>query len=223
MVHRSVAASLALLLSTSSTSLGGRALYEADLPENAHSKQVASLEIAASPNPDPAAGRWHRLSATEVNGDSFTVWFLTHAKPFSPASEKDIAIERYILQEPDESPIEYVDRRTGKALVPVFGFAENLLPRGPAEPDRVLFEKGTYLGHPLVRRKGLTPVNAGPPSSVRKLSLRSDLLIGTSRNFRDDGTGRQTKEANYTYVPFTEDDYDEMIAAGINYFRVAGE
>lgn len=223
MVHRSVAASLTLLLSISSAGLGGRALYEADLPGIPHPKQVAMLEIAVSPNPDPAGGRWFRLSATKINGDSLTLWFLTHAKPFSPASEKDISIERYILQEPGESPVEYVDRRTGKALVPVFGFAENLLPRGPAEPDRVLFEKGTYLGHPLVRRKELAPVKAAPPSSLRKLSVRSDLLIGTSRNFRDDGAGRKTKKANYTYVPFTEDDYDEMIAAGINYFRVAGE
>ena len=56
------------------------------------------------------------------------------------------------------------------------------------------------------------------PIAVRRLVLRSDLIVGTSRNFRDDGKGRKDPKANYNFVTFTRDNYDEMIAAGINYF-----
>ena len=217
---------LALLLSQSAIAAqpdsSQRALYRAELPDPPHPKQVARLEIAVSPSPD-SAGKWYRLTGTKVTGDSFSVSFLAEGEPFSSESEKDVIVRRYILHEPNQPPIEYADRRTGNALVPLFGFVENLLPHETAGSGDPLFERGTYLGHPLVRREVLQPVDVRPPAHVRKLILRSDLIVGTSRNFRDDGTGRKSREANYTYVPFARDDYARMIAAGINYFTARGE
>ncbi|UCG55974.1 MAG: hypothetical protein JSU70_14010 [Phycisphaerales bacterium] len=203
--------------------LPGLARYRAVLPENPHAKQVASLEIGVAPASDRPGCNWNRLTATKVNGDSFTIWLLTDADPFTSTAPEEIAYHRYILQEPGRSPIEYIDRRTGRALPPLFGFAEQLLPRANGTSQQTLFEKGTYLGHLLVRAKTLEPTDVRPPKSVTRLTFRSDLIIGTGRNFRDDGKGRKSRKDNYNYVPFTERNYEEMIAAGINYFTAKGE
>ena len=200
-----------------------RALYKAVLPEKPHHKQVASVEIAIAPCSVQSGCDWYRLTGTKVGGDSFSIWFLADANPFFAGSAENITFCRYILQEPNELPIEYVDRHTGGALLPLFRFVEELLPRADSGDQQALFEKGTYLGHPLIRREVLEATGIQPPSQITKLVFRSDLIIGTSRNFRDDGSGRKSREANYSYVPFEKTDYDEMIAAGINYFTVKGE
>ena len=177
-----------------------RGLYEVGLPADPHPKQVARLEIASSPCADRAGSRWYRLAATKVGGETFTIWFSSSANPFRAEANEGVAIHRYLLQEPNQPATEYVDERTGEALPPVFGFVEKLLPRAGASDDGPLFERGTYLGHPLTLREVLAPEAATPPLSVRRLTLRSDLIVGTSRNFRDDGTGRKDPKANYNFV-----------------------
>lgn len=207
--------------------LPARALYEAVLPNSPHSKQVSSVEIVIAPSSARPACNWYRLTGTKVNKESFTIWFLADTNPFSAASPNNIAFHRYILQEPNNSPLEYIDQRTGRALLPLFHFVEELLPRAENGTEIPLFEKGTYLGYPLIRKKVLEP-NPGapgvhPPSGITQLFFRSGLIIGTSRNFRDDGKGRKNRKENYNYVPFTKEDYNEMIAAGINYFTAKGK
>lgn len=195
-----------------------RALYKAALPPNPHQKLIASVEIAVAPAPDRENLHWYKLNCTKVSGDSFTIWLLADANPFSTASTAKANFHRYILREPGQTPLEYINQRSGKALLPLFDFRERLLPHSADDTDEILFEKGFFLGHPLKRQKNLTPQPVNPPENITKLFLNPDLLIGTSRNFRDDGTGRKTEKDNYNYTPFTEKNYDEMIAAGINYF-----
>ncbi|MHC4462747.1 MAG: hypothetical protein ACYS30_15160 [Planctomycetota bacterium] len=202
--------------------LSARALYEAVLPESPHDKQVASVEIATAPCSAKPGCNWYQLTGTKVNGDSFTIWFLADANPFSARSRKSITFHRYVLQEPHKAPLEYINRQTGKALLPLFHFIEELLPRADGGRENSLFEKGTYLGHPLIRNKTLEPTAVRLPSGITKLIFRKDLIIGTSRNFRDDGKGRKSRKDNYNYVPFTKEDYDKMIDAGINYFTARG-
>lgn len=214
-----------VMLSTSGCGSGQRpvcALYEAVLPDNPHDKLVASVEIAMAPSSDKAGCNWYRLTGTKVNRESFTIWFLADGDPFS-ASPNDINFYRYILQEPNQSPLEYIDRRTEKAMLPLFHFIEELLPRAGEGSQKPLFEEGTYLGHPLIRKKVLKPTAVQLPTGITRLRFRSDLVIGTSRNFRDDGKGRKSRKDNYHYVPFTRENYDQMIAAGINYFTAKGE
>ena len=199
-----------------------RALYEAVLPDSPHSKQVSSLEIAVSPSTDKAGFNWYRLTGTKVNKEMFTIWFLADTNPFS-APSNNITFHRYILQEPNETPLEYIDQQTGKTLLPLFHFVEELLPQAEGYTQKQLFEKGTYLGLSLIRKKVLEPIIVHPPSGITRLLFRSDLIIGTSRNFRDDGKGRKSRKDNYNFVPFTKENYDEMIAAGINYFTARGE
>jgi hypothetical protein len=116
------------------------------------------------------------------------------------------------------------------ALLPIFNFRGELLPRATEATSKVLFEKGMFLGYPLVRQQILeprpvplgVPKRIAPPKNIIKFVLNPELLIGTSRNSRDDGTGKN-ESGNYNYVRFAKEDYDEMIAAGINYFRVNHE
>ncbi|MHC4643306.1 MAG: hypothetical protein ACYS32_16805, partial [Planctomycetota bacterium] len=200
-----------------------RALYETILPANPHDKQVAVVEIATASYPAKPDFKWYQVKGTKVNKETFTIWFLADANPFSAGPRKNIIFHRYILQEPNKSAIEYIDERTGKALLPLFNFVEELLPHAVGDNQNPLFEKGTYLGHPLFRKKVPEPIAFRPPSRITKLTLRSDLIIGTSRNFRDDGKGRKSRKNNYNFVPFTKENYNEMIAAGINYFTAKGK
>jgi len=63
---------------------------------------------------------------------------------------------------------------------------------------------------------------------VKSLALDTEILIGTSRSFRNDRSGRiygprsdwSGLEEDYTYVPLTQEDYHKMIDAGMNIFRV---
>lgn len=195
-----------------------RARYKATLPTDPHPKLVQSVEIAADSAPGRAGLYWYRVTCRKVSGDSFKLWLLTDGHPFSAASAKKADLLRYIIEEPGQSAIEYINKRSGKALLPMFGFTEKLLPRATGQSEGLLFEKGTFLGHPLIRTRILDAQPVAPPKNMTKLILNPDLLIGTSRNFRDDGKGRKSEKENYNYIPFTKENYDEMIAAGINYF-----
>jgi hypothetical protein len=181
------------------------------------------VEIAA----DSALGRaglyWYEITCRKVSGDCLKLWLLADAHLFSTAHVRKIDFFRYIVQEPGQPPIEYVNERSGKALLPMFDLRENLLPRATGQTEGLLFEKGTFLGHPLVRSEILDAQPVAPPKDVKRLILNPDLLIGTSRNFRDDGAGRKSEKDNYNYIPFTKENYEEMIAAGINYFTAKGQ
>lgn len=228
MVNLFKAAFILTILSVSQSSLGAdkpavRALYEATLPTNAHSKLVESVEIAVDSAARKADRYWYEMTFRKVSGDSMKLWLLCDGHLFSPESPKQVEILRYILKEPGRPPIEYVNVRTGKALLPMFDLRQNLLPRAGEQAEGLLFEKGTFLGHPLIRSEILDAQPVAPPENITKRILNPDLLIGTSRNFRDDGTGRKTEKENYNYIPFTKENYEEMIAAGVNYFTAKGE
>jgi hypothetical protein len=222
------AVSILTILAVSQASLAAdklpvRALYRATLPADPHPKLVESVEIAA----DSAVGRkdlyWYEITCRKVSGASLKLWLLTDGHPFSGVSAKRGDLVRYIVQEPGQSPIEYVNQRTGRALPPMFDLRRKLLPRATDQSDGLLFETGTFLGHPLVRSEILDARPIAPPENISKLMLNPDLLIGTSRNFRDDGKGRKSEKDNYNYIPFTKENYEEMIAAGVNYFTAKGE
>ena len=56
------------------------------------------------------------------------------------------------------------------------------------------------------------------PANTATVHLNPDLLIGTGRSFRDDQTGRKDDRDDYLYAAFGQVDYEEMVAAGANYF-----
>ena len=200
-----------------------RARYTATLPADPHPKLVKSVEIVTGSAPGREDLYWYEIICRKVSGDSLKLWLLVDGHPFASPSAKKVDFLRYIVQEPGQSPVEYVNIRSGKALLPMFGLAEKLLPRATGQSKELLFEKGTFLGHPLVRVPTVGKPSVALPEDKEKLFFNPDLLIGTSRNFRDDGKGRKSEKDNYNYIPFTKENYDEMIAAGINYFTAKGE
>lgn len=138
------------------------------------------------------------------------------------------AFASYQVRLPEGEAYRYRDERTGMAVLPKVAFRELFLPT--PDEESVLVDgyrgSGMLLGHIILLDRG-TPASARvdsrevvPVSDAKTLDLRPDLIIGTSRNFKDDGTGRPTPTANYTYVNFVESDYREMIDAGINYYGV---
>ncbi|MBN1845130.1 MAG: hypothetical protein JW810_05565 [Sedimentisphaerales bacterium] len=197
-----------------------RALYEVEPAPGQTAPTVTALEVAVAPAAEKPGSFWYHLVGTKANGQSYRQWFLAQGDPLAPSPTTEIIFHRYILQEAQQPPLEYIDGYNGKACIPWFGFVAELLPRG-TEPFP--FAEGTYLGHPIVRRRLLPAVELGPPDDVRPLVLRTDLLVVTSRRFRDDGQQRKGKSDDYRYVPFGRDDYEQMIAAGINSFIVDGE
>jgi hypothetical protein len=197
-----------------------RARYKVSLPEKTHDKQVASVEMAISAAAEKADCHWYRVTGTKVNGQSYTFWILAEGNLLTVDESEKILCHRYILQEPGEKPVEYVDEFAGKALMPLLFFTEELLPRGAGSFP---FAKGKYLGFPIDLEERLKPIKVNPPTEVLRLEFRTDLLVGTSRNFRDDGQGRKSRKDNYNFIRFTKENYDEMITAGINYFVLRGE
>lgn len=135
------------------------------------------------------------------------------------------AVRRYVLHPASGPPLEYVDR-DGRALLPRFSFDPLLVPkvRGALPRPEALPDSLTWLG----RAFRLAESGAGAPpwgfpatedSTPRRVVLDPEVLVGTSRPFRDDGSGR-TRDGDYTYVELTKADYRTMIDAGMNVFRV---
>ncbi len=198
---------------------GGGAVYEVDLPDECSRSLVETVRVDVSPAGAPAGCFWHRIKCTKLDDSGFTLWILADGASLDPNASGNTNFRRYIFQETGRNAVEYINARTQKALLPLFDFTGELLPR-PDTGSWPSFEKGTFLGHRLRRKASYESGFVDMPRVIVKLVLNPDLLIGTSRNFRDDGSGRPSAEANYNYVPLTRVDYARMIAAGFNYFLV---
>ncbi|MBN2136905.1 MAG: hypothetical protein JW720_03785 [Sedimentisphaerales bacterium] len=218
---------LTILISTAclkADELPVRVIYKAVLPANPHPKMIRSVEIAIAPDQNQSNLNWHRITCTKASESPdkpFVVWILTGANLFPNEPTEEANLLRYIVQEPGQSPVEYINQRTGRAMPPLFSLTRQLLPHATVKTDEILFEKGVFLGHPIIRSDVLDAQVVTPPENIMRLVLNPDLLIGTSRNFRDDGKGRKSEKDNYNYIGFTEKEYDEMIDAGFNYFTAA--
>lgn len=154
---------------------------------------------------------------------------LTSGDPLGESGE-GIRFERYIVRLPETGEtLEYRDVHTGRALLPAWrDFERHFVPRAGKGSLREggLPETATYLGHTLTLRR----VHAGAAweqwDSVKRLDLDRELLVGTGRNSRDTEGKRlpqKPERRNYTYVPFTREEYGVMMAAGMNLFTVSAE
>ena len=176
---------------------------------------------------------WFRMQVSGPSGPRFEVALLPEHLDFLHGGPLNIA--RYIFQQAGQNALEYVNIHTGNALLPVFDFARNFLPRAirSAERGADLFSRGFYLGHPIERIEGGTNGDTHWMPQPQRLALDPELLIGTARSYKDAegrriytpeqyvwGQSDQKELPDYTYVPFVEADYREMLDAGINLFWV---
>ncbi len=130
---------------------------------------------------------------------------------------------RYRLRLPDGEVREYRHARTGLAELPAVAFREILLPTPDAQPIFIdgFAGGGRYLGQVLLLEDVRRDYTVEPVEDGRVIQLQPDLLIGTARSFRDDGTGRHPEPtSNYSFVDYVKEDFDQLIAAGTNYFGV---
>lgn len=193
---------------------------------------VVDLLYGAAENADnQASGVWWQLEArTAPDAEpTFQLQALTSRDPLD-GSNKPLKFHRYILRIPATGEtLEYRNVHTGKALLPGWtDFERHFVPvpaKGARRPNG-LPETCGYLGHVLTLKQTGRNVAFKPFNDARVLELDPELLVGTSRNFRD-AEGRRLPQKperrNYTYVPFVKDDYPVMIDAGINLFIVSPE
>ncbi len=140
-------------------------------------------------------------------------------------SPEPLVFLRYQVSIPAAREVfEYRNVHTGTALLPTWGDFSRLFVPQPARAARRqngMPNTCEYLGHVL------TLIHTGQKAAwpawpdVKVLNLDPELLIGTGRNFRDKEGQRlppRQEGENYTFVPFTADDYRAMVEAGVNLF-----
>lgn len=159
----------------------------------------------------------------------FVLRALTAGNPLAGTTNQ-LSFERYILQIPETGEsLDFRDKHTGHALLPGWAnFEQQFLPRR-AMGSRLqsgMPETCLLLGHVLTLHHTHTNAAWKEWPAPTQLNLDRELLVGTSRPFRDSEGHRlpqQPQRQNYTYVPFTGEDYRLMIDAGVNLFTVNPE
>lgn len=175
---------------------------------------------------------WWELSArAKDDGDEplFRLRVLSSRDPLAESADR-MQVEQYILRIPEtKETLAYRNIHTGKPLLPPWkDWPHYFFPRrARASGSQLgLANSAEYLGHVLTLRH--TARNAEWPAweQVKTLNLDPELLIGTSREFKDKEGHRLPQEPerqNYTYIPFTGEDYRAMIDAGSNLFPLSAK
>ena len=209
--------SLLLASSLQAAVPGDWARYEFVLAKADAKPSVKEVTITIGPREEDL--RWWEMAVTKPDGGTFAIRALSERPPMTGSSIGKV--ERYLFKDGSGGFIEYKDKSTGGPLLPEFDFRTQLLPC-PATNSRfegVFASSGTYLGNGVQ----LVETGHGKPmedmGQTKVLALDTSLIVGTGRNFRDIDEGRVT-DRDYNYRPFTSEEYDEMEAAGTNFFIV---
>ncbi len=171
--------------------------------------------------PDASGCFWMELVIEKVGGKRLIVRVLLDDPLLAAEHKSQATVHRYIYKESDAPAVEYVDGVTGRAVTTTFGLLENFFPTfDEAAAQRELFpNRGRFLGLPIARAEASNDPRALLSGADIRLELNPWLLIGTGRNAREVEGRRIWTGEEYTYRRFEQADYDEMIEAGINYFR----
>jgi len=169
--------------------------------------------------------QWLHLSATKANEERFSIWLLCREYPSQILSEARKTIVRYIFQEEDAVPLEFSNRFTGEAVLPILGAWQYLIPQAVEDmhTDGIFPQKVKYLGHTYSLYTLETTESVHEPPNAKVLKLLPDVLIGPAHNSKQKDETRRYDGSDYELVRLTKDDYDEMIDAGVNCLRVDAE
>ncbi|MBC8427640.1 hypothetical protein H8D98_00110 [bacterium] len=166
--------------------------------------------------------QWICLDGVKQNGDTYACWALVDRLPWDSAPKKPSQTARYLLQEGDETPLEYVNALTGEALLPELRGWDILFPRPLGDSGSSFPERMHYLGFGFARAE----ISEGKYFSIphaERLAIRPDMLVGTGRNFRDLQGARLLNNAEYDYTSYSREDIEELIEVGFNHFWVDEE
>jgi hypothetical protein len=204
---------------------GRTARYRHDVASNLLGSMVKTFALTCGPI-EERAGRgyqWFDLEATKANGDRFRVWLLSTGYPSPTLQTSQRMIARYILQEGTAEPTEFRNRANGEAVLPSLGGWRHLLPHPPLanDPAAELFpDEVRYLGNGYRREAVETATRVARPPSARVLELLPDVLIGVPSNTRQKDETRRYDGSDYELRPLAQEDFHEMVEAGINCLRV---
>jgi hypothetical protein len=165
----------------------------------------------------PATGgvEW-QMDASLATGATFAVRAVSEYAPMTAPTGAGRFV-RYLFRDSRGKVTEYRNSLTGKALLPQFHFAESFLPTYQrATPLLKGFAvSGQYIGHiATLGRVG----EAQPPAEWKvdfTINLNPEMSVSILWPTKDDGTG-QNKDHEYRYLPYSEQDFIDIIAAGCN-------
>lgn len=174
--------------------------------------------------------KWYEFSIfkeeTRANPPLCVVRILCKNDPFD-YPPKPLLIRQYqiFILETGER-LEYVKKRDRAPLLPCWDdFERQFIPRASEYADVLNgFPKtALFLGHVLTLKSVRKSAEWEEWKDVKILELDSELLVGTSRPFKDSEGRRlpqQPQRQDYKYVDFTAEDYRVMIETGVNLFTV---
>ncbi len=207
--------------------VGSGSTYRLTDAQPARTSMVSRLTVSLGPVETRADGsfQWLELAATKAGGQSFHVWLLANAYPNRSRTLAATNLARYLLQEGDAQPKEFVHRFTGAPVLPSTGAWEFLWPRPEAGEfqDGVAAPRIVWLGHTYTLESSEHRANSSIPSAPQRLELLPDVLIGVPSNTRTRDDRRRYDGSDYELVRLTRDDYTQMIRAGMNCIRVDAE
>ena len=206
---------------------GQIATYQHESPDGLPSTVVETFTVTIGAVEEMAGviSQWMRLRATKANGEKFAVCLLGDSAPSDDFTIARATISRYTLQIQNDTPLEFLDKFTGKPILPALGAWQYLFPKlaDKATQNEIFPQAVQYLGHTYHLTDITESGESAEPSNTHLLSLRPDALIGPPSNTRQKDETRRYDMSDYELIPLTAADYDEMIAAGINCVRVNEE
>ncbi|MCC6821095.1 MAG: hypothetical protein IT579_10225, partial [Verrucomicrobia subdivision 3 bacterium] len=206
---------------------GTKATYVSESAAPLRDTVVKRLVMSLGPVETRVAGsfQWLELDATKATGERFRVWLLANAYPQRTLPLVATNLVRYVLQEGDAQPREFVHRVTGAPVLPTTGAWEFLWPRPEAGEfrDGIAAPRIVWLGHTYKLESTDRSVNAAVPPEPHRIELLPDVLVGVPSNTRTRDDRRRYDGSDYELVRLTRDDYAQMIRAGMNCFRADAE
>lgn len=201
-----------------------RHYYVARAGENA-STPFTDCWIVVDPPAAGQRGRWWRMILKTPDG---RIMGIRMQSEHVPMTHRDAPgkVFRYIYSPEPGKVLEYVDESTGLALLPrEFDFVRDFLPH-PASDSQFYqgwASTGSLAGNIIRMSRSAHPVPLLEMNNPKRLVIRTDFIIGTSRTFKDDGKPRPLPDGNYNFIPWEQADYEAMIEAGFNYLAARND
>lgn len=207
--------------------IGGQATYslETTTTPRATTVQRFVVKFGNVESRGSESFQWLELDAAKSSGERFRVWLLADAYPPTSLALATTNIARYIFQEGERQPQEFVHRITGRPVLPSTGAWEFLWPR----PESGAFNQDsfpkrvTWLAHHYTLRDAERSGNDFVVPKPHRVELLPDVLVGVPSNTRTKDDTRRWDGSDYELVRLTRENYAEMIHAGLNCFRVDAE
>ncbi len=190
-----------------------------DIPVSMVETFILSLGVVEQIDKQPF--QWIQLSATKANHEKFALSILAKNYPSANIEEAQTSIARYLLKEGDRETIEFRHEFTGQVVLPILGAWEYLIP----QPIKQLSSNNPfpktlrYLGHQYLLDNQQKSRTFTPPAQTKVIALLPDALIGVPHNTKQKDTTRLYDDSDYELIRLTQDDFNEMIEAGMNCFR----